>query len=166
METLSIISLNFRDLFPLSYHLACNFTCRAYSFVFPLPVRIHFHRNACGNSHATGVGAINQLYHPKTQGTVLPSMPYWKYITNASNIINFVTSIHIPRPLWSLHFSSCVRHVLPTLLTNLHDQSVYVMGPIYKQFSDTQCIHVLLCTGIVVCISCVWRLRKWRGRAV
>ena len=74
METLSIISLNFRDLFPLSYRLACNFTCtshatcratcRAYSFVFPLPVRIHFHRNACGNPHASEVGAINQLHHP------------------------------------------------------------------------------------------------------
>ena len=67
METLSIISLNFRDLFPLSYH-ACNFrscaTCLAYSFVFPLPVRIHFYRNACGNLHASGVGAINQLHHP------------------------------------------------------------------------------------------------------
>ena len=52
-------------------------------------------------------------------------------------------------PPLSLHFSSCVRHVLSALLTNLHDQSVHVMGPIYKQFSDTQCIHVLLCIDIV-----------------
>ena len=42
--------------------------------------------------------------------------------------------------------------MLSALLTNLHDQSVHVTGPIYKQFSDTQCIHVLLCTDIAVCM--------------
>ena len=32
-----------------------------------------------------------------TQDTVLPPMPYWKYIENASNMINFVTSLSILR---------------------------------------------------------------------
>ena len=45
--------------------------------------------------------------------------------------------------------------MLSTLLTNLHDQSVHVMKPIFQQFSDTQCVHALLCTDIAVCISCV-----------
>ena len=31
----------------------------------------------------------------------------------------------------------CKTYVLSTLLTNLHDQSIHVTGPIYKQFSDT-----------------------------
>ena len=35
----------------MQLYKAC-YTCRAYNFVFPLPVRIHFHRNACGNPEA------------------------------------------------------------------------------------------------------------------
>ena len=53
METLSIASLNFRDLFPLSYRLVLQTVLHAVhtALFFPLPVRIHFHfhRNACGN---------------------------------------------------------------------------------------------------------------------
>ena len=108
------------------------------------------------------------MHHPYmyTQGTVLPCMPYIE--STLRTLATCLTSsqvyicILITGPLWSLHFSSCVRHVLSTLLTNLHDQSIHVTGPIYKQFSDTQCIHVhVLRTNIVVCISCMWCLHKF-----
>ena len=51
-------------------------------------------------------------------------MPYWKYIKNASNMTNFVTSL------------------------------IHITGPLYKQFSDTQCIHVYMCTCTVHVLQC------------
>ena len=50
--------------------------------------RIHFHRNTCGNPESPP---------PLAQGTILPSVPYWKYIKNIRNMTNFVTSLSILR---------------------------------------------------------------------
>ena len=122
-------------------HATCTCTCRAYNFVFPLPVRIHCLCNACGNPEALhmlqGLEQLINCTTPYTQGTVLPSMPYWKYIKHTSNMTNFVTQIHITGPLWSLHFSSCVRHVLSTF----NNISMTKVSMVWGQFINNSVTH-------------------------